>query len=35
MGLFDILKKKFVVKNIEFIDETEQFDIPKTNLKCH
>lgn len=33
MGLFDILKKKFVVKNIEFIDETEQFDIPKTNLK--
>ena len=34
MGLFDLLKKeKFIVKNIEFIDETEQFDIPKTNLK--
>lgn len=34
MGLFDIFKKqKFEIKNIEFIDETNQLDIPKTNLK--
>ncbi len=34
MGLFNILKKeKFEIKNIEFIDETDIIDIPKTNLK--
>ena len=26
-------KEKFEIKNIEFIDETDKVDIPKTNLK--
>lgn len=34
MGLFNIFKKeKFEIKNIEFVDESNKFDIPKTNLK--
>ena len=28
-----IKKKKFKIKNIEYIDETNKIDIPKTNLK--
>ena len=34
MGFLNIFKKeKFEIKNIEFIDETNKINIPKTNLK--
>ena len=34
MGLFDIFKKKeFIIKNIEFVDESDLVKIPKTKLK--
>ncbi len=33
MALFDSSKPKFEIKNIEFIDESEKVEIPKTNLK--
>lgn len=34
MGLLDLFKKEeFKIKNIEFIDETDSNEIPKTNIK--
>lgn len=34
MGLFNIFKKKeFKIRNIEFVDESYKFNIPKSNIK--